>query len=155
LVRSAKFFFDKFSTFNMFYLGAYQIPGGTPVSNNQVQDYDCVSTGTQEMPPSWTDTTDPNAALDTQGRVYQTMLPFNAFWDASTLHPDGAIDMSFSDDLGQHSVDVVLEAVAGDVVDGDPLLVLDVADLPGRRIGHLLEIETAVALDPVWLRRSR
>jgi hypothetical protein len=102
LVGSAKFFFEKFSTFYMFYLGAYQIPGGTPVSNNQIQDYDCVSTGTQQMPPSWTDSTDPNLAFDTEGRVYQTVLPFNAFWDASTLHPDGAIDMSFSDDLGQH-----------------------------------------------------
>ena len=30
LVGSAKFFFDKFSTFYMFYLGAYQIPGGGP-----------------------------------------------------------------------------------------------------------------------------
>ncbi len=104
LVGSSKFFFDKFSTFYMFYLGAYQIPDGAAVSNNQVQDYDCVSTGTQLMPPSWTDTTDPNLDFDTQGRVYQTMLPFNAFWDSSTLHPDGAIDMSFSDDLGQHWV---------------------------------------------------
>jgi hypothetical protein len=36
--------------------------------------------------------------------VYQTMLPFNAFWDASRLHPDGEIDVSFSDDMGQHWV---------------------------------------------------
>ena len=54
LVGSSKFFFDKYSTFYMFYLGAYQMPGGTPAGNNQVQGYDCVSTGTQEMPPSWT-----------------------------------------------------------------------------------------------------
>src|SRR6266487_1294162 len=47
LVGSSKFFFDKYSTFYMFYLGAYQILNGTPVSNNQVQGYDCVSTGTQ------------------------------------------------------------------------------------------------------------
>src|SRR5438128_12287971 len=102
LVGSSKFFFDKYSTFYMFYLGAYQILGGTPSGNNQVQGYDCVSTGTQAMPPSWTDTTDPNVDFDTQGRVYQTMLPFNAFWDATKLHPDGEIDIAYSDDMGRH-----------------------------------------------------
>ena len=104
LVGSSKFFFDKYSTFYMFYLGAHQILGGTPVGDNQVQGYDCVSTGTQAMPPSWTDTTDPNVDFDTQGRVYQTMLPFNAFWAASRLHPDGEIDLSYSDDMGRHWV---------------------------------------------------
>ena len=104
IVGSSKFFFDKFSTFYMFYLGAHQILNGTPSGNNQIQGYDCVSTGTQDMPPSWTDTTDPNVDFDTKGRVYQTMLPFNAFWDASSLHPDGEIDVSFSDDLGRHWV---------------------------------------------------
>jgi hypothetical protein len=104
LVGSSKFFFDKFSTFYMFYNGAYQILGGTPSGTNQVQGYDCISTGTQDMPPSWTNTTDPNVDFDTKGRVYQTMLPFNSFFDASRLHPDGEIDMSFSDDLGRHWV---------------------------------------------------
>ena len=104
LVGSSKFFFDKYSTFYMFYLGAHQILGGTPAGDNQVQGYDCVSTGTQAMPPSWTDTTDPNVDFDTQGRVYQTMLPFNAFWAASRLHPDGEIDLSYSDDMGRHWV---------------------------------------------------
>jgi hypothetical protein len=69
-----------------------------------VQGYDCVSTGTQAMPPSWTNVTDPNVAFDTKGRVYQTTLAFNAFWGKSTLHPDGAIDVSYSDDMGQHWV---------------------------------------------------
>ena len=104
LVGTSKFFFDKYSTFYMFYLGAYQIPGGTPSGNNQVQGYDCVSTGTQDMPPSWTDTTDPNVDFDTKGRVYQTVLPFNSFFDATKLHPDGEIDVSYSDDLGRHWV---------------------------------------------------
>ncbi len=104
LVGSSKFFFDKYSTFYMFYLGAYQILGGTPSGNNQVQGYDCVSTGTQAMPPSWTDTTDPNVDFDTKGRVYQTLLPFNSFFDATKLHPDGEIDMSYSDDMGRHWV---------------------------------------------------
>src|SRR6266498_2697188 len=104
LVGSSKFFFDKYSTFYMFYLGATQILDGTPSGNNQIQGYDCVSTGTQEMPPSWTDTTDPNLDFDTKGRVYQTMLPFNSFFDATKLHPDGEIDMSYSDDMGRHWV---------------------------------------------------
>ena len=42
--------------------------------------------------------------FDTKGRVYQTMLPFNSFFDATKLHPDGEIDMSYSDDLGRHWV---------------------------------------------------
>jgi hypothetical protein len=66
-----------------------------------VQGYDCVSTGTQAMPPSWTNNTDPNVDFDTQGRAYQTTLPFNAFWEGG-LHPNGAIDLSYSDDLGLH-----------------------------------------------------
>jgi hypothetical protein len=98
LVGSSKFFFENFSTFYMFHLGAYTILNGAPAGNGIVQGYDCVTTGTQDMPPSWTDTTDPNLAFDTQGRVFQTMLPFNAFW--ANLHPNGAIDMSFSDNLG-------------------------------------------------------
>jgi hypothetical protein len=102
LVGSSKFFFDKYSTFYMFYLGAYQIPGGAPSGDNQVQGYDCLSTGTQDMPPSWTDTTDPNLDFDTTGRIYQTVLPFNSFFDATKLHPDGEIDVSYSDDLGRH-----------------------------------------------------
>ncbi len=104
LVGSSKFFFDKYSKFYNFYLGSYRIVPGEPIDNNQVQGYDCVSTGTQAMPPSWTNVTDPNVAFDTQGRVYQTTLPFNAFWGGSTLHPDGAIDVSFSDDMGRHWV---------------------------------------------------
>src|SRR5947199_5928824 len=35
LVGSSKFFFDRYSTYYMFHLGSYAIPGGTPVSNNQ------------------------------------------------------------------------------------------------------------------------
>src|SRR5260370_4357170 len=54
------------------------------------------------MPPSWTNTTDPNVGFDTQHRVYQTMLPFNAFW--TNLHPGGAITVSYSDDFGAHWV---------------------------------------------------
>ena len=102
LVGTSKFFFDKYSEFYDHQLGSYRILNGVPVDNNQMQGYDCLSTGTQDMPPSWTNVTDPNAAFDTKGRVYQTTLPFNAFWGGTTLHPDGAIDVSYSDDMGQH-----------------------------------------------------
>ncbi len=60
LVGSSKFFFAKYSTFYMFHLGAYRILKGFLVDDNLVQGYECVSTLTQAMPPSWTDTTDPN-----------------------------------------------------------------------------------------------
>src|SRR5712692_2886840 len=67
LVGSSKFFFEKFSTFYNFHLGSYNISGTNPraTTNNIVQGYECVTTGTQEMPPSWTDTTDPNVDFDT------------------------------------------------------------------------------------------
>ena len=104
LVGNSKFFFGNYSKFYDFYLGSYRIIGGTPVGDNQLQGYDCVSTGTQAMPPSWTDVTDPNVAFDTKGRVYQATLPFNAFWGKSTLHPNGAIDVSYSDDMGRQWV---------------------------------------------------
>jgi hypothetical protein len=104
LVGSSKFFFDKYSKFYDFYLGTYRIVPREPITDNQMQGYECVSTGTQAMPPSWTDVTDPNVAFDTEGRVYQTTLPFNAFWGGSKLHPGGAIDVSYSDDMGQHWV---------------------------------------------------
>jgi hypothetical protein len=101
LVGTSKIFFDRYSTFYMFHLGAITMPNGAPSGTTQVKGYDCVSTGTQAMPPSWTNNTDPNVAFDTKGRAYQVTLPFNAFWDKSTLHPDGAIDISYSDDLGK------------------------------------------------------
>ena len=93
LVGTSKFFFETFSTFYMFHLGSYRVLDGAPVGNNQVQGYDCVSTGTQEMPPSWTDNTDPNVDFDTKGRAYQVTLPFNAFWEGG-LHPNAEVDIS-------------------------------------------------------------
>ena len=102
LVGTSKFFFDRYSTFYNFALGSYSIPGGNVAGNNQVQGYDCTTTGTQAMPPTWTNNTDPNVAFDTKGRAYQVTLPFNAYW--TNLHPDGAIDISYTDDLGRHWV---------------------------------------------------
>jgi hypothetical protein len=102
LVGTSKFFFEKFSTFYDFHLGSFTIHDGKAVAANQVQGYDCISTGTQAMPPSWTNNTDPNADFDTKGRVYQVTLPFNAFW--ANLHPNSNIAISYSDDLGRHWV---------------------------------------------------
>jgi hypothetical protein len=98
-VGVSKFFFDKYSTFYNFYLGAYTIRNGSVAGNVGVPGYDCVTTDSQEMPPSWTNNTDPNVDFDTQGRAYQISLPFNAYW--TNLHPNGAISGDYSDDLGQ------------------------------------------------------
>ncbi len=99
LVGTSKVFFEKYSTYYNFHLGAHTIINGTPSGSNIVQGYECVTTGTQDMPPSWTNNTDPNIAFDTKGRAYQTTLPFNAFW--ANLHPNSEIDISYSDDLGR------------------------------------------------------
>ncbi len=103
VVGVSKFFVGKWSTFYDFHLGSYTILNGTAVATNQVQGYECTTVGTQDMPPSWTDNTDPNGDFDTTGRVYQTTLPFNAFW-AGGMHPNGEIDVSYSDDMGRHWV---------------------------------------------------
>ncbi len=101
LVGDSKFFVGKWSTFYDFHLGSYTIAGGAPVATNQVQGYECTTVGTQAMPPSWTNNTDPNVDFDTSGRAYQTTLPFNAYWGGG-MHPNGEIDVSYSDDLGRH-----------------------------------------------------
>jgi hypothetical protein len=103
IVGASKFFVGKWSTFYDFHLGSYTISGGNPVATNQVQGYECTTVGTQDMPPSWTNNTDPNVDFDTTGRAYQTTLPFNAYW-AGGMHPNGEIDVSYSDDLGRHWV---------------------------------------------------
>ncbi len=100
IVGVSKFFFEKYSTFYDFHLGSYTMPNGTPGQNTQIPGYDCISTGTQDMPPSWTNNTDPNVDFDTQGRAYQATLPFNAFW--VNMHPNGAIGVVYSDDLGRN-----------------------------------------------------
>jgi hypothetical protein len=99
LIGVSKFFFEKYSTFYDFHLGAFSLPNGVPAGSTQIPGYDCVSTGTQAMPPSWTNNTDPNVDFDTQGRAYQVTLPFNAYW--VNMHPNGAIGVAYSDDLGR------------------------------------------------------
>jgi hypothetical protein len=100
LVGTSKVFFETFSTFYDFHLGSFAIEGGTPVASNIVQGYECSSTGTQDMPPSWMNNTDPNADFDTRGRVYQATLPFNPWWE-NFIRPDAAVGVSYSDDLGR------------------------------------------------------
>jgi hypothetical protein len=99
LLGVSKFFFEKYSTFYDFHLGSYTMPSGTPGQNTQIPGYDCISTGTQAMPPSWMNNTDPNVDFDTHGRAFQATLPFNPFW--VNLHPNGAIGVVYSDNLGQ------------------------------------------------------
>jgi hypothetical protein len=99
LVGNSKIFFEKYSTFYDFHLGTHTFKGGVYAGSSMVTGYECVSTGTQDMPPSWTNNTDPNVEFDTQGRAHQITLPFNAFW--ANLRPNGAIGAAFSDDLGK------------------------------------------------------
>ena len=101
IIGTSKFFTSKYSTFYNFYVGSYTIQASSLAATNQVQGYECTTVGTQAMPPSWTNSTDPNVDFDTKGRAYQTMLPFNAYW-AGGLHPNSAIDVSYTDDLGRH-----------------------------------------------------
>jgi hypothetical protein len=100
LVGTSKVFFEKFSTFYMFHLGSYTIRNGKPAGNNIVQGYECVTTGSTEEPPSWTNNTDPNVEFDSKGRAYQATLPFNMWW-GNFFHPDAAIGVVYSDDLGR------------------------------------------------------
>ena len=102
LIGTSKVFFEKYSTYYNFHLGSHAIVNGQPAGSNIVQGYECVSTGTQAMPPSWTNNTDPNVAFDSKGRAYQVTLPFNAFW--ANLHPNSHIEVSYSDDLGRNWV---------------------------------------------------
>ncbi|MGH2577162.1 MAG: sialidase family protein, partial [Actinomycetota bacterium] len=100
LVGTSKVFFEKFSTFYDFHNGSYTISDGAAAGNNIIHGYECVSTGTQAMPPSWMNNTDPNVDFDTQGRAYQATLPFNPWWE-NFIHPDAAVGVSYSDDLGR------------------------------------------------------
>ena len=100
LVGTSKVFFEKFSTFYMFHNGSYTIRNGRPAGNNIIPGYECVSTGSTEEPPSWTNNTDPNVAFDSRGRVYQATLPFNMWW-GNFFHPDAAIGVVYSDNLGK------------------------------------------------------
>jgi hypothetical protein len=99
LVGTSKIFFEKYSTFYDFHNGSYTIANGSPSGNNIIHGYECVSTGTQAMPPSWMNNTDPTVDFDSLGRAYSATLPFNPWW-ANHIHPDAAVGVSYSDNLG-------------------------------------------------------
>ncbi len=102
LVGAAKAYFNKWSTFKAYHNAAFVFGGGgdVPARTTVVGGFDCVSTGTQAMPPSWTNATDPNLAWDLGGRVHQVALPFNAYW-GSVEQPNGNIYGIYSDDKGR------------------------------------------------------
>jgi hypothetical protein len=100
IVGTSKVFFEKFSTFYMFHLGSLTIRNGNPAGSNIVQGYECVTTGSTSEPPSWTNNTDPNVDFDSKGRAYQATLPFNMWW-GNGFHPDAAIGVVYSDNLGK------------------------------------------------------
>src|SRR4051794_10793442 len=70
LVGGAKAYFDRWSTFRAQHTVAFAFDGFRP-STHLVNGFDCVTTGTQAMPPSWSNVTDPNMAFDRMGRVHQ------------------------------------------------------------------------------------
>jgi hypothetical protein len=65
-----------------------------------VGGFDCISTGSQKMPPSWTNATDPNLVWDARGRVHQLVLAYNAFW-GTVKQPNGNVYSVYSDDAGR------------------------------------------------------
>ena len=95
---------SKWSTFYNFHLGSYTILNGSPVSNNQMPGFECPTVGTQAMPPTGQMNTDPNVDWDTQGRVYHHDPAFNAYWGGG-MHPNGEIDVTYSDDKGSALVE--------------------------------------------------
>jgi len=99
LVGGAKAYFQKWSTFKAQHTVSFAFEKGR-VSTHVVGGFDCVTTGTQDMPPSWTNVTDPNLVWDTRGRVHQLALPYNAYW-GSVTKPNGNIVGLYSDDGGR------------------------------------------------------
>jgi len=99
LAGGAKAYFDRWSTYKAQHTVSFAF-SGKQITTHLVGGFDCVSTGTQTMPPSWTNVTDPNLVWDTHGRLHQLALPFNAWW-GSIPGPNGAVHAVFSDDGGR------------------------------------------------------
>jgi hypothetical protein len=100
LVGGAKAYFERWSTFKAQHTVSFAFGTGSRPSTHIVNGFDCVTTGTQAMPPSWTNVTDPNLAWDLEGRVHQIALPFNAYW-GSVEQPNGDVVGIYSDDGGR------------------------------------------------------
>lgn len=102
LAGASKAYFNKWSTFKAYHNAAFVFGGrgDRPLATAIIGGFDCATTGTQAMPPSWTNATDPNLAWDTRGRLHQVALPFNAYW-GSVEQPNGDIYGIYSDDGGR------------------------------------------------------
>ncbi len=100
LVGGAKAFFSAYSTFKAQHTASLVIDPAGGSGTHPVGGFDCVTTGTQAMPPSWTNVTDPNLEWDTRGRIHQIVLAYNAYW-GSVDQPNGNVYAVHSDDGGR------------------------------------------------------
>ncbi len=109
LVGASKAFFGRWSTYKSSHTVSFSFPSPRhrghhgrrqTAQTHFIGGFDCVTTGTQAMPPSWTNTTDPNLAWDTRGRIHQLVLAYNAYW-GSVEQPNGDVYSVYSDDAGR------------------------------------------------------
>ena len=150
LVGGAKAYFDRWSTYKAQHTVSFSLSrpgagrGQLQAKTHLVGGFDCVSAGTQAMPPSWTNVTDPTLVWDRRGRVHQLVLAYNAYW-GSVKQPNGNVYSVYSDDAGR----TWLPGNGGRAVDTGPDLSVDSStylDKPwiaanqqrsGRWAGHL------------------
>ncbi len=86
LVGLSKFFFDPL--FYLFHLGSYvSADAGKSWTNGVIPGFDCQSAPSN----SWTDTTDPIVAFDSQGTVFSNILPFSFTYNPSGNQVFGVI----------------------------------------------------------------
>jgi hypothetical protein len=106
LVGASKAYFARWSTFKAEHTVSFSLSrqhrrhSALRARTHFIGGFDCATTGSQAMPPSWTNVTDPNLVWDHGGRVHQLVLAFNAFW-GSVKQPNGNIYSVYSDDAGR------------------------------------------------------
>jgi hypothetical protein len=173
LVGASKAYFGSWSTFKANHTVSFSLgrdrsrshPDRRHARTHFIGGFDCATTGTQAMPPSWTNVTDPNLVWDTRGRIHQLVLAFNAFW-GSVKQPNGDVYSVHSDDGGR----TWQRGNGGRPVEAGPELSVDSATFLDKpwitanqnpsdpRVGHLYgawvlctdegaEIHTAVSRD--------
>ncbi|MBV8928239.1 MAG: exo-alpha-sialidase, partial [Mycobacteriaceae bacterium] len=99
LVGGAKAYFAQWSTYKAQHTVSFAFGRRGP-ETHIVNGFDCVTAGTQGMPPSWTNVTDPNLVWDTRGRIHQLVLAYNAYW-GTVKGPNGDVYSVHSDDGGR------------------------------------------------------
>ena len=99
LAGGSKAFFGRWSTYKASHTVSFSSMAKRP-RTHFIGGYDCATTGSQAMPPSWTNVTDPNLAWDRRGRVHQLVLAYNAYW-GSVEQPNGNVYSVYSDDGGR------------------------------------------------------